>query len=221
MKKYQRFEFALLLLVVFLGFSVSLAQKKTNVKKKSASPTLKDTLEFIQGNMKSPISYLDDKENVSCPNQIAKKLSYEQVAFSEPNLEIKIKDDVTRSVCSTNLTGDKKTSSKSITNDENRVLIPLRELDSAAIKSGSCPIDGGYQRKEGSCFFVSLETLYGKKAISIEKTNSFWFDDKQMSDKKTVSFTTNQFQMYFTDEETANNIAKAFAQAIKMSGGKN
>ncbi|MGI8786589.1 MAG: hypothetical protein ACR2HG_02345 [Pyrinomonadaceae bacterium] len=225
MKKNKCFELLLLLLLLTVCFSNNFAQRKTSSKtaaknKPVYGSTLKETLGFISGNLKSEVSYLDSKESATCPTQTTKKTAYEQAVFTNSILDIKLKDEIKRTVCSLNLTNNENISSTSEASENTQISIPLKDLDSSAIKSGTCVIDKGFQRKEGNCFYVSLETLYGKKSIKIDKSSSFKFNDKQVEEAKTISFTTNQCQMYFTDEATADNMAQAFAQAIKLSGGK-
>jgi hypothetical protein len=212
------FKFSLLFLLIILSFSSVLAQKK--VKKKPAVPNLKDTLEFITAKIKSTVNYTDSKGSADCSNQSVKKIDYQEVKFAaESNLEMNLTDEITRLVCSSNLMNDATVTSTSIGYDETKISVPLRQLNSSAIKTGSCTLENGYERKVGSCFFVGLETLNNLKAFKIEKINSFKFNEKLVTDKKAVSFTTNQYQIYFPDVETAESVAKAFAQAIKLSGG--
>ncbi len=203
---------------MFLGFSNGLAQKKG--KKKSDVPNLKNTLEFIAGKIKSQVYYSDSKGNADCSNQNIKKIVYQEVAFSAgSNLVMKLTDEVTRSACSSNLVNNDKATSTSVGYDDMQISVPLRQLNSSAIKSESCPLENGYLRKEGSCFLIRLETFNNLKAFKIEKISSFKFDEKLVTDKQAISFTTNQYQIYFSDEETAENVARAFIQAIKLSGG--
>jgi len=218
MKNNICFKLSLMVLLTILGFSNLSAQKK--VVKKPAGSNLKTTLGFISEKMKSQVNYTDSKGDAGCPNQIVKKIVYQEVAFTaDSSLELKLNEEATRSACSTNLINNDKATSTSVAQDDMQISVPLRQLNSSAIKTGSCQLETGYQRKEGNCFFVSLETFSNLKAFKIEKINSFKFDDKQVTDKKAISFTTNQYQIYFSDEETAESIAKAFAQAIKLSGG--
>lgn len=218
MKNHKYFVLAAVFLSLCLGVSDGFAQKRTN--KKTQVGNLKSTLDFIVGNMKSQVMYTDDKENAVCPNQTLRNLVYEETLFSDTNLSMKIKDDLTRSVCSANLMNNDRTTSKSVSNDELQVSIPLKQLDSTTIRTEACPLEAGYKRKEGGCFVVNLETFANAKAIKIDKINSFKFDEKQINDRQQVSYTTNQFQIYFSDEETANKMAGIFAQAIKLAGGK-
>lgn len=218
MKNHKYFVLAVVFMSLCLGVSNSFAQKRT--KKKNEGANIKTTLEFITGNMKSQVMYMDDKENAVCPNQISRNVVYEEAMFSETNLTIKLKDDLTRAVCSANLMNDVRTTSKSVSNDEIQVSIPLRQLDSATIRTEACPLETSFKRKDGACFLLHLETFGNAKAIKIDKINSFKFDEKQVNDRQQVSYTTNQFQIYFSDEETANKMAEVFSQAVKLAGGK-
>lgn len=218
MKNNICLKLSLIFILMFLGFSNGAAQKK--VKKKYSAANLKDTVEFIAENIKAQVSFLDGKEKADCPNQNVKKIVYQEAIFAESNLRLKLTDETTRSVCSLNLKKEDKVTSTSIEYDDVQLSIPLRQINSSAIKSGSCQLELGYQRKEGSCFFVSLETFNNAKAFKIDKINSFKMDEKQGNDKKAISYSTDQYQLYFSDQETAESVAKAFAQAIKLSGGR-
>ena len=218
MKNNMCFKLSLMFLLMFLGFSNGLAQKK--VKKKSDVPNLKNTLEFITGKIKSQVYYLDSKGDADCSNQIIKKIVYQEVTFSaDSNLIMKLTDEVTRSACSSNLANSEKVTSTSVGYDDMQISVPLRQLNSSTIQSENCPLENGFLRKEGSCFVIKLETLNNLKAFKIEKISSFKFNEKLTTDKQAVSFTTNQYQIYFSDEETAAGVGNAFIQAIKLSGG--
>ncbi len=218
MKSNICFKLSLMFLLLVLVFSVVSAQKKT-VKKTSGS-NLKNTLALISGKTKSEVTYVDGKENAGCLNQTAKKTVYQEVNFTAAsNFEIKLVEEITRSACSKNLINDEKSTSSSVGYDEAKISVPLRQLNSSAITVGSCPLEKEFQRKEGSCFFINLEAVSNLKAFKIEKVSSFKFNEKQVTDKQAVSYATNQFQIFFADEETAQNVAKAFIQAIKLSGG--
>ena len=175
---------------------------------------------LIAGKVKSQIYYLDSKGDTDCSNQINKKIVYQEITLSaDSNLVMKLSDEVTRSACSSNLANNEKVTSTSVGNDDMQISVPLRQLNSSVIQSEICPLESGFVRKEGNCFVVRLETLNNIKAFKIEKISSFKFNEKLTTDKQAISFTTNQFQIYFSDEETAASVAQAFIQAIKLAGG--